>query len=105
MATIKFGILISLGCNNSHYLQAWDRLQHDMMKIDVSTYLKPFDRENYLSCTNEEMIDDEVKMFADDAKWVKSLDGEGYKSEFFVVCYIADETGVKEIEPIKEIFY
>lgn len=102
MATIKFGILVHLGANNSHYLQAYDRLQQDMMKIDIYNYLKPFDGEG---CSNEEMINDEVRMFADDAKWVKSLDGEGYKSEFFVVCYIADETGVKEIEKIKEIFY
>ncbi len=103
MKTINFGILIQLGCCNSHYLQAYDRLQHDTMKIDVSNYLKTFDRGTYLS--NEEMIDDGVKMFADDAKWVKNLDGEGYKSEFFLVCYIADETGVEEIEKIKEIFY
>ena len=102
MKTIKFGILVNLGSNNSHYLQAYDRLQQ-MMKIDVHNYLKPFNREDYSS--NEEMIDDEIQIFADDAKWVKSLDGEGYKSEFFVVCYIADETGVKEIEKIKEIFY
>ena len=105
MATIKFGILVHLGANNSHYLQEWDRLQQDLTKIDVFNYLKPFYREIYLSCTNEDMINDEVRMFADDAKWVKSLDGEGYKSEFFVVCYIADETGVKEIVKIKEIFY
>lgn len=102
MATIKFGILVHLGANNSHYLQAYDRLQQDMMKIDIYNYLKPFDREFYLS--NEEMIDAEVEMFADDAKWIKSCDGEGYKSTFFVVCYITDETGVKEIEKIKEIY-
>lgn len=103
MATIKFGILVNLGSNNSHYLQDYDRLQQNMTKIDVNNYLKPFNREIYLS--NEEMIDDEVELFEDDAKWVKSLDGEGYKSTFFVVCYIADETSVKEIEKIKEIFY
>lgn len=102
MKIINFGILVDININNRHYLQAYDRLQQ-MIKIDVHNYLKPFDRQGYSN--NEEMIDDQVNMFADDAKWIKSLDGEGYKSSFFVVCYIADETGVKEIEPIKEIFY
>lgn len=101
MKTIKFGILVNLNLNNRHYLQAYDRLQ-EMITIDAYNYLKPFDRRGYSN--NEEMIYDYVNMFADDAKWIKSLDGEGYKSSFFVVCYIAGKTGVKGIEPIKEIF-
>ena len=101
---INFGILINLNINNNHYLQDFDRLQHHMTKIDVYNYLETFDRQGYSN--NEDMIDDGVKMFDDDAKWVKSFDGCGEGTSFYLVCYLTDKEGNPTgIEKIKELFY
>ncbi len=101
---IQFGILVWLGVTNSHYLQDFDRVKRYLQKIDTDNYLKPFDPQGYTSV--EDMIDDEVKAFEDDARWIKSFDGPGFGTDFYVVCYIADENGhPTAIEKIKKIYY
>jgi len=101
---IQFGILVWLGVTNKHYLQDFDRVERYLQKIDTNNYLKPFDLQGYTSV--EDMINDEVKEFEDDAKWIKSLDGSGFETTFYVVCYIADENGNPEsIEKIKKLYY
>lgn len=75
-----------------------------MQKIDTFYYLSTFDRTGYALV--EEMIDDYVKMFKDDALWIKNLDGFGSKSTFHVVCYLTNNEGkIISMEKIKELFY
>lgn len=101
---IQFGILVWLGVTNRHYIQDFDRVKRYLQKIDTNNYLKPFDPQGYTSV--EDMINDEVKAFEDDARWIKSFDGPGFGTDFYVVCYIADENGhPTAIEKIKKIYY
>ena len=101
---IQFGILVWLGITNKHYLQDFDRVERYLQKIDTNNYLKPFDPQIYTSV--EDMINDEVKEFEDDAKWIKSLDGSGFGTTFYVVCYTTDKNGNPEsIEKIKKLYY
>lgn len=105
MATnIQFGILANINITNDHYLQEFDRVQRHMQKIDIYNYLKPFERMGYSSV--EDMIEDGVKGFEDDAKWISGFDGFGDKSRFYVVCYLTDKDGNHVgMEKIREIFY
>lgn len=101
---IQFGILVWLGITNKHYLQDFDRIERYLQKIDSNNYLKPFDTQGYTSV--EDMISDEVKAFEDDAKWIKSFDGPGFGTTFYVVCYITDKNGnPASIEKIKKLYY
>ena len=101
---IQFGILVWLGITNKHYLQDFDRVERYLQKIDTNNYLKPFDPQGYTSV--EDMINDEVKAFEDDARWIKSFDGPGFGTTFYVVCYITDKNGNPEsIEKIKKLYY
>ena len=101
---IQFGILVNLNISNKHNLQNYDRLQQQMQKIDVYNYLKPFNRAGYSLI--EDMIDDEVKGFADDAKWTSNFDGAGEKSSFYLVCYLTDaNNNPVSIERIKKLYY
>ena len=101
---IYFGILANLNINNKHYLQDYDRLQHSWKKVDVYNYIKEIDRTG--SCCLEDMIDDSVRNFKDDAKWINSFDGVGEESRFFVTCYLKDDDGNPTcIEVFKRLFY
>lgn len=100
---INFGILVNLGNNNAHYRQDFDRLNH-LKKIDANNYVKTFEREGYTN--NEDMIEDGMKMFEDDAIWVKNLDEFGMASSFYLVCYFIDNDGNPSgVERIKELLY
>ena len=102
-SNIQFGILASININNKHYLQKIDRIKY-LHKIDTFNYLKPFERMGYSSV--EDMIEDGVKGFEDDAKWIKSFDGPGFGTDFYVVCFITDKDGrITNMEKIKKLYY
>lgn len=102
-AKIQFGILVKPNVNNSHYLQDFDILKSQYVKVG-NYYLKEMSRKGYAHI--EDMIDDAVRDFRSDAQWIRNLDGSGYGSSFSVVAYLTDKGGnIVEINEIKQLLF